>query len=159
SCKNGVRNVLANGPSDTTSRVGGTFVLNATPLPFLEAYAMLRTYATSNDQGSPQLLQVLGHPTIRLNSLLPPKLRPVFTFGGEIQPLLLNGTGGVGIAGGGTSALFRLLGSADFRKPNDGGFPLRLSLNAGYKVDNSGKLVYDVEVARGKAAGYVNPPG
>jgi outer membrane protein OmpA-like peptidoglycan-associated protein len=142
--------------SDNTSRVGGTFVLNATPFSFLEAYALLRTYATSSDQGNPQLLQVLGDTTIGVKGFVPPKLGRIFTGGGEIQLLLLNGTGDVGVAGGGTSALFRIMGSADFRKPNDGGFPLRINLNLGYKVDNSGKLVEAVEIARAKAAG--TPP-
>jgi outer membrane protein OmpA-like peptidoglycan-associated protein len=158
SCKQSTTTMLGNGPSDTTSRVGGTFAINATPLSFLEAYAMLRTYATSTDQGNPQLLQVLGDTTLGVKAFLPPKLGRIFTFGGEIQLLLLNGTGGVGLAGGGTSALFRGLGTADFRKPNDGGLPLRFNLNLAYKVDNSGKLVEDVEEARGKALGYSNPP-
>jgi outer membrane protein OmpA-like peptidoglycan-associated protein len=140
---------------DSTSRVGGTFVLNATPWPFLEGYVMLRTYATSNDQGDPQLLQVLGDTTIGVKGFLPPKLGRIFTFGGEAQLLLLNGTGGVGVAGAGTSALFRALVNADFRKP-DGGFPLKAGLNLGYHVDNSGQLVYQVEVDRGKAKGYSN---
>ena len=142
--------------ADSTSRVGGTFVINATPLPFLEAYVMLRTYATSNDQGNPQLLQVLGDTTLGVKAFLPPKLGRIFTFGGEVQLLLLNGTGGVGVAGSGTSALFRAMVDADFRKPNDGGFPLRAGFNLGYKVDNSGALVYQVEVDRGKAANYSN---
>jgi outer membrane protein OmpA-like peptidoglycan-associated protein len=141
---------------DTTSRVGGTFVINATPWSFLEAYVMLRTYATSNDQGDPQLLQVLGDTTLGVKGFLPPKLGRIFTFGGEAQLLLLNGTGGVGVAGAGTSALFRAMANADFRKANDGGFPLRVGANLGYKVDNSGALVYQVEVDRGKAAGYSN---
>jgi outer membrane protein OmpA-like peptidoglycan-associated protein len=142
---------------DKASRVGGTFVLNATPLSFLEAYALLRTYATSNDQGKPQLLQVLGDTTLGVKAFYPPKLGQVFSFGGEIQLLLLNGTGGVGVSGSGTSALFRGLATADFRKP-DGGVPIRINLNIGYKVDNSGKLVTDVEQKRGQAAGLVNDP-
>jgi outer membrane protein OmpA-like peptidoglycan-associated protein len=143
------------GPSDTASRVGGTFMINATPLSFLEAYAMLRTYATSDDQGSPQLLQVLGDTTLGVKAFYPPKLGRVFTFGGEVQLLLLNGTGNVGLSGAGTSAVFKLLGSADLRKANDGGVPLRFDLNFGYKLDNSGKLVESVEEARAKALGYM----
>ncbi len=144
------------GTSDSASRVGGTFMINATPLSFLEAYAMLRTYATSNDQGSPQLLQVLGDTTIGVKAFLPPKLGRVFTFGGEVQLLLLNGTGNVGVSGGGTSAFFNAMGGADLRKPNDGGVPLRFHVNFGYKVDNSGKLVQDVEEARANANGLTN---
>ncbi len=158
SCKQSVGGQLGNGPSDHTSRVGGTFVINATPWSFLEAYAMLRTYATSTDQGNPQLLQVLGDTTLGVKGFMPPKLGRLFTFGGEAQLLLLNGTGDVGLSGAGTSALFRGIGTADFRKPNDGGFPLRFNLNLAYKLDNSGQLVQDVEIARGKALGYSNIP-
>jgi outer membrane protein OmpA-like peptidoglycan-associated protein len=149
---------------DNASRVGGTFVLNATPFSFLEAYALLRTYATSNDQGATQLLQVLGDTTIGVKGFMPNKLGRAWQVGGEVQLLLLNGTGGVGVAGSGTSALFRIMGGADFRKPNDGGFPLRISVNFGYKIDNSGKLVEGVEHDRAVAAGIppnnsMNDPG
>jgi outer membrane protein OmpA-like peptidoglycan-associated protein len=148
-----------NGPSDTASRVGGTFTINVTPFSFLEAYAMLRTYATSDDQGSPQLLQVLGDTTIGVKGFLPPKLGRIFTFGGEVQLLLLNGTGGVGVSGAGTSAVLKGMGAADLRKPNDGGLPLRFLLNLGYKFDNSGQLVLGVEEARANAAGITNNSG
>jgi outer membrane protein OmpA-like peptidoglycan-associated protein len=140
------------GGEDKASHVGGFFAINATPLSFLEGYLALRTYANSNDQGRPQLLQVLGDTTLGVKAFLPPKLGRVFTGGGEIQVFLLNGTGGVGPSGGSTSAAFRLLGSADLRKPNGQGVPLRFNLNLGYKVDNSGKLVADIETAR--AAGF-----
>jgi outer membrane protein OmpA-like peptidoglycan-associated protein len=143
--------------SDTTSRVGGTFVINATPLPFLEAYALLNTYATSNDQGNPQLLQVLGDTTLAVKGFLPPKLGRIFTFGGEAQLLLLNGTGGVGVSGAGTSGIIRAMGSIDTRQRNDGGFPFRANVNIGYHIDNSGQLVLAVEQARAKAAGITNP--
>ncbi|HEY4119544.1 MAG TPA: hypothetical protein VGM56_16865, partial [Byssovorax sp.] len=133
---------------DSASHVGGTFTLNATPFSFLEAYLNLRTYANSDDQGSPQLLQVLGDTTIGVKAFRPPKLGQLLTFGGEAQLLLLNGAGDVGLAGGGTSALFRGLATADFRKPEGHGFPLRINLNLAYKLDNSGTLVEDVEKAR-----------
>lgn len=137
--------------ADSASRVGGTFVLNATPLPYLEGYAALRTYATTNDQGHPQLLQVLGDTTLGAKAFLPPKIGQVFTFGGEVQLTLLNGTGGVGIAG--VSGLIRALGTADFRKPNDAGLPIRVNVNLGYKIDNSGALVAAVETQRGANEG------
>lgn len=133
---------------DKTSHVGGFFAISATPLSFLEGYVSLRTYASSNDQGRPQLLQVLGDTTLGAKAFLPPKLGRLFTFGGEAQLFLLNGTGGVGPSGGGTSAAFRLLGSLDLRKPRSEGIPLRFNLNLGYKIDNSGKLVADIETAR-----------
>jgi outer membrane protein OmpA-like peptidoglycan-associated protein len=143
---------------DQASRIGGTIMLNVTPLPWLEAYGAIKTYATTNDQGNPQLLQVLGDTTLGVKGFWPPpQLGQIFTFGGEAQLLLLNGTGGVGLAGNGTSALFRALATADFRKPNDGGIPLRANVNLGYKVDNSGALVSGVEQQRGAAAGLSLP--
>ncbi len=146
--------------SDHAGHVGGLFTLNATPLSFLEAYITLRTYANSDDHGSPQLLQVLGDTTLGVKAFTPTHLGKVFTFGGEAQLLLLNGTGGVGLAGGGTSANFRGLASADLRKPEaaGGGAPLRFNLNLGYKLDNSGVLVRDVEEKRAAAKGLVNDP-
>src|SRR6185436_4400702 len=97
----------AAGNRDDSSHVGAFFTLNATPFSFLEAYAAIRTYANSNSQGRPQLLQVLGDTTLGVKAFLPNKLGRIFTVGGEIQLLLLNGTGDVGVAGAGTSALFR----------------------------------------------------
>jgi outer membrane protein OmpA-like peptidoglycan-associated protein len=139
------------GAEDSASHVGGLFTLNATPLPFLEGYAALRTYANANDQGRPALLQVLGDTTFGVKAFTPPKIGKPLTFGGEVQLLLLNGTGDVGLAGGGTSAAFRGLASLDLRKPEGKGFPLRVNLNLGYKIDNSGVLVEEVEAERAKA--------
>ncbi len=139
--------------SDDASHVGAFFAVNATPFSFLEAYATVRTYANGNSQGHPQLLQVLGDTTFGVKAFTPPKLGQLLTFGGDAQLLLLNGAGSVGVAGAGTSALFRGLATADFRKPESKGFPLRINLNLGYKFDNSGKIVEDVEVKRGAAVG------
>ena len=50
---------------DHASHVGAFFALNVTPLPFLEAYAAIRTYANSDDQGKPQLLQLLSMLLVR----------------------------------------------------------------------------------------------
>ncbi|WP_437596526.1 carboxypeptidase regulatory-like domain-containing protein [Sorangium sp. So ce590] len=136
---------------DSASHVGAFFTLNATPLPFLEGYASIRTFANANDQGRPRLLQVLGDTTLGVKAFTPPKIGKPFTFGGEAQLLLLNGTGDVGLAGGGTSAVFRGLATLDLRKPQGKGFPLRVNVNLGYKVDNSGKLVEEVEKERAKA--------
>lgn len=141
----------AAGTEDSASHVGAFFTLNATPVKFLEGYASIRTYANSNDQGRPPLLQVLGDTTFGVKVFTPPKLGKLFTFGGEIQLLLLNGTGDVGLAGGGTSAAFRGLGTLDFRKPGGKGFPLRINANLAYKLDNSGNVVEDIETQRAKA--------
>ncbi len=136
---------------DSASHVGALFSVNATPLKFLEAYASLRTYANSNDQGRPGLLQVLGDTTFGAKAFTPNKVAKMFTFGGEMQLMLLNGTGDVGLDGGGTSMAFRGLSTIDFRKPEGKGLPIRTHVNLGYKLDNSGKVVQSVEEQRALA--------
>jgi outer membrane protein OmpA-like peptidoglycan-associated protein len=133
---------------DSASHVGALFSLNMTPFSFLEAYAAIRTYANSNDHGSPQLLQVLGDTTFGAKGFMPERIGGVLGFGGEARLLLLNSAGSVGPAGGGTSAEFMALTTADFRKEHNEGFPLRLNLNLGYRLDNSGIVVEDVEALR-----------
>jgi len=138
------------GTEDEASHVGAFFGLNATPLSFLEAYGQIRTYANSNNLSSPALLQVLGDTTLGVKAFTPFRIANVLTFGGDIRMLLLNGAGDVGVSGGGTSAEFMALASADLRKL-DGkgvGFPMRFHYNMGYRVDNSGELVADVEALR-----------
>jgi outer membrane protein OmpA-like peptidoglycan-associated protein len=133
---------------DNASHVGAFFSLSATPFSWLEGFASIRTFANANDQGKPRLLQVLGDTTFGLKAFTPSRVGSYFSFGAEAQLILLNGTGSVGVAGAGTSANFRALASMDFRKPGGGGFPLRVNLNLGYKVDNSGQVVKEVEQAR-----------
>jgi outer membrane protein OmpA-like peptidoglycan-associated protein len=146
-----------NNREDEASHVGGFFSINATPLEFLEGYAQLRTYANSNSEGDPQLLQVLGDTTFGVKGFTPMKLAGFLTLGGELQLMFLNGTGDVGPTGGGTSAAIRALATGDFRRPGGRGFPLRANLNLGYKIDNSGEIVEEVEAARGRAAGEDHP--
>jgi len=136
---------------DDASHVGAFFTLNATPLEFLEGYASIRTYANSNSEGSPQLLQVLGDTTFGVKAFTPLRMLRPFAFGGELQMMLLNGTGDVGLAGGGTSAAIRALATADLRKPKGKGLPLRFNFNLGYKIDNSAEVIEDVEIERAKA--------
>jgi outer membrane protein OmpA-like peptidoglycan-associated protein len=144
--------------SDDASHVGAYFTLNATPFSFLEAYATIRTYANSNSEGKPQLLQVLGDTTFGLKAFLPERFGTYFNAGLEAQLFLLNGTGSVGVNGDSTSAAFRGLLTADFRKPHGEGVPIRADVNFGYKLDNSGALVTAVEKARGAAVGLDSQP-
>lgn len=134
---------------DSASHVGGFFSLSATPLSFLEAYASLRTYANSNSEGSPQLLQVLGDTTIGVKGFTPTGLLGPMQVGAEAQLLILNGTGDVGVSGGATSADFKINGTFDARQIKKD-IPVRINLNVGYKVDNSGAAVEAVEQARAK---------
>ena len=135
---------------DDASHVGAFFGLNVTPISWLEAYGQIRTYANSNTNSSPALLQVLGDTTLGLKAFTPFRIGNVMTFGGGLRVLLLNGAGDVGISGGGTSAEFNALTSADLRKIKGKGVgvPLRFHLNFGYRVDNSGQLVEEVETLR-----------
>jgi outer membrane protein OmpA-like peptidoglycan-associated protein len=134
---------------DAMTRFGATFGMSASVTRWLELYGSMRSYATSNDQGKPELLQVLGDTTIGAKIVAPRDPFSTLYFGGDMQALLLNGTGGVGLDGGSTS--FRLRGNltADFREP-DGGVPLLLHLNLGYKFDNSGKIIESTETSRGR---------
>jgi outer membrane protein OmpA-like peptidoglycan-associated protein len=90
---------------------------------------------------------VLGDTTLGVKGFTPAGTLGAFSAGGEVQLLLLNGSGDVGVAGGATSAMFRALGTADLRQLKSP-LPLRFNVNLGYKVDNSAAAVEDVEAAR-----------
>jgi outer membrane protein OmpA-like peptidoglycan-associated protein len=137
--------------NDSVSHFGSVFTASATLFSFLEGYMGVRSYANSNDQGQPQLLQVLGDMTLGFKAFLPAERYRMFNVGLDGQMLLLNGAGGVGLDGGSTSFRARGLFTADFRQPNGGGIPLLAHLNAGYRFDNSGSIVKDTETKRGGA--------
>ena len=142
----------AGASKDSVSRIGAHIGLSATILPFFEAYAGLHSYASSNNQGRPELLQVLGDTDLGLKFFNPKTPDGIFSVGGELQLWLLNGTGGVGLNGSGTSFAIRALGTMDLhnRKNPADRIPFKAHLNLGYMVDNSGKLVSDVEDKRGR---------
>ena len=139
-----------NQQEDEVTRIGAHVGISATPLPFLEAYVGFHASAVDNDQGRPQLLQVLGDTNLGLKGFLPRKPGGIFSFGGEVGLWLLNGTGSVGLDGAGTSFSLGLLGSLDLNNQLDpaDAIPLKAHLNLGYRFDNSGKLVEDVEKRR-----------
>jgi outer membrane protein OmpA-like peptidoglycan-associated protein len=132
---------------DDTEQIQANVTLSATPFSFLEAYAGLYNSATSMDLGNPQLLQVLGDANLGLKLFTPAEADRLYSFGGEAELVLFNGTGGVGLDGGSTSFALRLLGSLDFynRTNESDRIPLRLHLNAGYFFDNSAAMVEDLE--------------
>ena len=135
---------------DEVTRIGAHLSMNATLLPFLEAYLGFHASATENDQSRPRLLQVLGDTNIGLKGFMPYQPDSIFSVGGELQLWLLNGTGGVGLDGSGTSYAIRGLATADLsnRTNPDDRVPLRFNANVGYLFDNSGELVADTETAR-----------
>jgi len=131
---------------DTTDHIGGRLTLSMQVLKWLEPYLSTSAFANSNAANRPALLQVLGDSTLGVKAY--GKLSDVFHLGGAFELWLVNGTGAVGLDGGGTSARFRALATADLRgmkKP----LPLRFSINTTYVLDNSGAVVEDVEADRG----------
>jgi outer membrane protein OmpA-like peptidoglycan-associated protein len=132
---------------DDVDRVGLHLGLSATVLPFLELSAALHNTATSNTRSRPNLLQVLGDTTFGVKGFMPDERGQIVQFGGQLELMLLNGTGGVGLDGGGTSFSLRAMTSFaldNFANPDDN-VPLRFHTNLGYVFDNSGNLVDDIE--------------
>ena len=134
---------------DDVSHFGTTASLSVTPVSFLEAFASFRSYANSNSEGRPKLLQVLGDSILGLKAFTPAEPDRVLRFGGEAQLLLVNGTGGVGLDGGGTGLRIRGLATADFSSTQESSTPLRIHANLGYRLDNTAKVVEDTETSRG----------
>ncbi|HKQ68909.1 MAG TPA: carboxypeptidase-like regulatory domain-containing protein, partial [Polyangiaceae bacterium] len=143
--------------ADSATHFGANVGLSVTPLPYLEAYASLRSQSNSNDRGAPQLLQVLGDSLIGVKGFTPNKIGQTFNFGGAAELLLLNGAGGVGLDSSSTSFRVRALSTLDFRQPNEAGIPIRLHANVGYLFDNSSSLIEGIESAR-KASGDTRGP-
>jgi outer membrane protein OmpA-like peptidoglycan-associated protein len=133
--------------SDEIDAMGAHLGLSATVLPFLEAYLGFHNRAVSNTRGRPQLLQVLGDTNLGVKAFMPKTPDSIFHFGGELELWLLNGTGGVGLDGGGTSLVMRALATADLnnRVNPDDNIPLRFHANFAYKLDNSSKVISDLE--------------
>src|SRR5690606_30117750 len=92
------------------SHVSAGASLSATLFPFLEAYAAFHNRATSNSRSRPELLQVLGDFNIGAKVFTPREVDQPWSFGGEAELWLFNGTGGVGLDGRGTSFALRALG-------------------------------------------------
>jgi outer membrane protein OmpA-like peptidoglycan-associated protein len=133
--------------ADEIDGMGAHLALSATVLPFLEGYIGFHNRAVSNSRSRPQLLQVLGDTNIGVKGFMPKTPDSIFSFGGELELWLLNGTGGVGLDGGGTSFAMRGLTTIDLNNrvnPQDN-IPLRFHVNASYLVDNSGNIVTDLE--------------
>jgi outer membrane protein OmpA-like peptidoglycan-associated protein len=133
--------------ADEIDGMGAHLGLSATILPFLEGYLGFHNRAVSNTRSRPQLLQVLGDTNLGVKGFLPKTPDSIFSVGGELELWLLNGTGGVGLDGGGTSLVIRALATADLnnRVNPDDNIPLRFHANFAYKLDNSGKVVDELE--------------
>ncbi|MDB4941031.1 MAG: outer membrane protein [Labilithrix sp.] len=132
--------------SDSSDHIGGRLTLSMQVTKWLEPYLATSAFANSNNANRPSLLQVLGDST--LGAKVHGSLGNVIGVGGAMELWLVNGTGSVGLDGGGTGAKFRGLATADLRglsKP----LPLRFSTNLTYVLDNTGQVVEATEAARG----------
>ena len=130
--------------SDSLTHLGGTLTLSATVTSWLEAYAATGAYGDSDSANHPGLLQVFGDTSLGLKAFHP--VTRVLNIAGVTELDLVNGSGAVGLVGAGTGAKFRLLGTADLRD-SEQPTPLRISLNAGYVLDNSSAVVAAYEAA------------
>jgi len=129
--------------TDTLNHIGGTLTLNVTILKWLEAYAGTGAYANSDNQNNPTLLQVLGDTDFGLKAA--GALSKVFYVGGFAELWLINGTGAVGLDGGGTSFKFGPVGTMDLRPALGKEWAPRISLMADYMFDNSGDVLANHE--------------
>ncbi len=134
---------------DSVSHFGTTLGLSVTPVAWLEAYASLHSFANSDDQRSPGLLEVLNNTALGGKVFLPDPLFGLLSLGGSAELDLLSGSGAVGFSGKSTSARLTAIADLDLEQLPNGGVPLRIVTNLGYYLDNSGALVEDVEQSRG----------
>lgn len=132
---------------DSARKSDAIVTISATPFSFLEAFMSIRNSATSNSNGSPGLLQVVGDTNFGLKGFMPEKPDQIFSAGGEIDLYLLTGTGGVGVAGSATSFAMRGLATLNLnnRTKEEDRIPLRFHANLGYFFDNSAKVVEALE--------------
>jgi outer membrane protein OmpA-like peptidoglycan-associated protein len=134
---------------DSASHFGTALGLSVTPLPYLEAYASLRSFANSDDQHSPGLLAVLDNTALGAKLFSPAPIGGLFSVGGDAELDLLSGSGGVGFNGKGTSARLAALAELDFQRLAGNPVPLRVLTNLGYFLDNSGGVIASIEQSRG----------
>jgi outer membrane protein OmpA-like peptidoglycan-associated protein len=133
---------------DAASRIGSSIGISATLTDYLEAFGSLRSYSNSDDRSRPQVFQVIGDANLGLKAFTPSTLGDLLAFGGAADMIFRGASGGTGIEPDATGLRLRALGTLDFRKPANEGLPLRVHVNAGYLLDNSSKLITDVETKR-----------
>ena len=133
--------------SDQAARFEAIGSLSVTPFSFLEAYISLYNSATSNTQGAPQVLQVVGDTSFGVKGYSPAKPDQFLYYGGDFDMYLMTGTSSVRLAGAATSFAFHGLLTLDLnnRTQESDRIPFRAHLNLGYKFDNSANIVEDLE--------------
>ncbi len=140
--------VTRNGPNvigDGVTHSGGAVSVGATLLPGLELAGSVRAYTNTDGASRPSVLSAVGD--LSLSAKYSYQFSPAFGAGLAVDGFAYAASGSVGANGDAISARATLIGTYDFRR-GAGELPLRVSLNAGYFLDNSSALVADVEAAR-----------
>lgn len=144
---------------DSSQRFDTRLGLSVTPFPFLEAYAGMRSTATSSNLSQPSVMQVVGDWSLGVKGFLPAKANRIYSFGGEVDLFLLNGLGGVGFDGGATSFTFRGIGTLDLTRKTDpkARIPVRAHVNLAYQVNNSSSVLQGFETTPPSQGGRGRP--
>jgi OmpA-OmpF porin, OOP family len=139
--------------TDTLSHTGGTLSLGMSLFNIgagtFDGYLSTSTSASSDSANKPALLQVLGDSDLGIKYMAP--VGDVVHLGLFTELWLINGTGSVGLSGGGTSAKFGAIATADLRgdATSSSHVPLRFSANIIYSLDNTAAVLSDTEAALG----------
>jgi outer membrane protein OmpA-like peptidoglycan-associated protein len=140
--------------TDSLTHTGGTLSVGASLFNIgsgvFDGYVALSAIANSDSANRPSLLQVLGDTDLGVKYVAP--LGDYMHLGLFTELWFINGTGSVGLDGGGTSAKFGGVATADLRgtPTSSAHVPLRFSANVVYSLDNTGAVLQDTENARGE---------
>jgi len=149
--------------SDKMNHVGGTLSLGVslfrTPGGAIDFYGSIATYANSDTENRPELLQVLGDSNLGLKYVA--RKGDYMNLGAFAEALLINGTGAVGLAGAGTSAKLGILSTLDLRGQVSSSLhlPMRISVNASYEFDNTSAVLSSTESQLGGPVGRIDRYG
>ncbi len=146
------------GAADRVRRAGFAFAASAALTGYLEGYLALRSYSTDNDRGNPSLLQTLGDAALGVKAGLPYAPGRLVHAGGDLQLAVLQGAGGVGLDGSALGGRLRGDLTLDLRAAGPR-LPLLVHANFGYRLDNSGAVVKDIEASRGRPISRVERYG
>ncbi len=144
-CPNPATRLGPNVIGDGVVHSGGTISVGATLLPGLEAAASVRAYTNTNKASRPSVLSAVGD--LSLGAKYSHQFSSAFSAGLALEGFAYAASGSVGANGDAISARATLIGTYDFRRGATS-VPLRVSLNAGYFLDNSAALVAQVEASR-----------
>lgn len=145
SCPNPVSRNGARVVGEGLTHSGGTLAIGATVVPGLEVAGSVRAYSNSDGASRPSVLSAVGD--LSLGAKYSYHVSPALSVGLAAEAFAYAASGSVGTNFDALSARATLVGTYDFRR-SASDIPLRVSLNAGYLLDNSAALVADVETAR-----------